>query len=355
MVLSFERGCLKWLTALCLFLLSFVDAAVCAPTSTTEDVSNKARLLTMTAAILFATMPTELGFAGPRQHDIRGHKHRKRSRTPVPATFQELGPYCVRRAYRMTEADCWALLKLIEPLLRSKRSLKKKQRNGARNGLIKPSSRLSAAMRYFAGGRPEDIAVVHGISHSEAFNSAWRACDAVNKCPALAFEFPEDHGKQRDIARGFLSKCKGPSFDCVAGAVDGMLVWTEKPTDRVCKQATCGARKFFCGRKHKCGLNMQGCCDHECRFLDVEVFHPASTADFLVFTTSSLYRKLEIPGFLGKGLSLFGDAACVRLARQIWQPHPQRCPVLFRGFRIRLPALVVLESQGCHHPSHHSG
>jgi len=95
------------------------------------------------------------------------------------------------------------------------------------------------------------------------------------------------------------------------GAIDGMLVWTEKPTDAACKMAHCGPRKFFCGRKHKYGLNMQAVCDHECRFLDIEVYHPAATRDWLVFCSSALYRKLEVPGFLAKGLTLFGNAAYV--------------------------------------------
>ena len=95
------------------------------------------------------------------------------------------------------------------------------------------------------------------------------------------------------------------------GAIDGMLLWMEKPTEEDCKIAECGPKKFFCGRKHKFGLNFQGTCDSKGRFMDVCVRHPASTSDFLAFTTSPLYHKLERPDFLAPGLCLFGDSAYV--------------------------------------------
>jgi DDE superfamily endonuclease len=163
-------------------------------------------------------------------------------------------------------------------------------------------------LRYFAGGRPEDIALVHGVSHSEVFRSIWRVVDAVLDCEELAFEFPSDHAKQKAIAASFQQKSV-PQFDCCVGAIDGMLLWLEKPSPRECEFAGVGAKKFFCGRKHKFGLNMQGTCDSECRFLDVCIKHPAATSDFLSFTTSSLYRKLEEKDFLAPGLCIFGDAA----------------------------------------------
>jgi DDE superfamily endonuclease len=131
----------------------------------------------------------------------------------------------------------------------------------------------------------------------------------VLACKELAFEFPSDHAKQKALAAGFQRRSQ-PWFDCCVAAIDGMLLWTaEKPSPGECERARCGAKKFFCGRKHKFGLNMQATCDSECRFLDVCIKHPASTSDFLVsFTTSSLYRKLEQKDFMAPDLCIFGDA-----------------------------------------------
>ena len=109
---------------------------------------------------------------------------------------------------------------------------------------------------------------------------------------------------------GFKEKSK-VGFSCCAGCIDGMLLWIEKPNDFECQRANCGSKKFFCGRKHKFGLNMQAVCDHEGRFLDVSIAHPASTSDHLCFATSTLKEKLERRGFLSPGLCLFGDNAYV--------------------------------------------
>ena len=65
----------------------------------------------------------------------------------------------------------------------------------------------------------------------------------------------------------------------------------------------------MCGRKKKFGLNMMATVDSTGRFLDVDIRHPASTSDFLVFETSDLKDKLEAHNFLAPGLVLFGDNA----------------------------------------------
>ena len=53
--------------------------------------------------------------------------------------------------------------------------------------------------------------------------------DAVNKCPKLAFLFPEDHNKQEQIAIGFFAKSDAGFQRCI-GCIDGMLLWIEQPT-----------------------------------------------------------------------------------------------------------------------------
>jgi hypothetical protein len=245
---------------------------------------------------------------GPRD------KPRDRCRRTMGSIFRERGPYYVRRAYRMTEEAFWELHLLLKPFMVSDRrkqgSAVKKHRNGSKNGLISSETRLAAAIRYFAGGRPDDIAISHGIGQSEVFFSVWKVVDAVNRCPELAFSFPESHAKQKELAAAFQGNSHA-GFDCCAGAVDGILIWIERPSAAVCKQAECGPKKFFCGRKHKFGLNMQGTCDAEGKFLDVSIGHPASTSDFLAFATSKFHKKIETPGFLAPGLCIFGDNAYV--------------------------------------------
>jgi len=113
---------------------------------------------------------------------------------------------------------------------------------GAKNGSIAGELRLSVALRHFAGGRPEDVSMVHGISRSEVFNGIWKAVDAVNKCPELAFKCPESHVEQQLIADGFKGK-SFPSFSVCVGAIDCMLVWIEKPNAEQCRISQVGEKK----------------------------------------------------------------------------------------------------------------
>jgi hypothetical protein len=111
---------------------------------------------------------------------------------------------------------------LLPPYLKNKES-KKKGPIGANNGLIPSPTKVSVAIRYFAGGSPYDISVVHGISHTDVFRCVWTVVDAVNACPEFAFKYPSDWTEQQELADGFKSISKG-IFHCCAGAIDGILV-----------------------------------------------------------------------------------------------------------------------------------
>jgi hypothetical protein len=250
--------------------------------------------------------PEANGLQQPRE----AHAHRKRKRKYVNDIFSELGDHYVRRAYRMDVNSFWKLCRILKPHMPIPSTMNKKHRNGAKNGLIPTPSKISCALRYFAGGSPYDISVVHGISHTEVFRSIWNVVDAVNACPELGFVYPKDWNEQQTIADGFKRVSRG-IFNCCAGAIDGILIWIEKPSDKHCDLSGCGAKKFFCGRKKKFGLNMQATCDHEKRFLDIYLRHPASTSDYLAFCSSPLFFKMETNDFMKPGLCIFGDNAYV--------------------------------------------
>lgn len=284
----------------------------------TGRINKRYKLVVGFTSLILNHSPELFGFDNDDANEFfQGHSsaHQERKRRPVKEIFKELGPIYVRRAYIMTEADFWALLCMLHPYLGGTRhtpNSKKRHRNGAKNGLITSATRLSAALRYCAGGSPYDIAVAHGISHSSVFESVWKVVDAVNECnhKYLSVSFPTEHQAQRKIAEGFRRKSQA-DFACCTGAIDGMLLWTEKPWQSDCDVAQCQPKRFFCGRKKKFGLNLQAVCDHNRLFLDVSIAHPASTSDYLCFTTSPLYHRLESKGFLDSRLCLFGDNAYV--------------------------------------------
>ena len=68
-----------------------------------------------------------------------------------------------------------------------------------------------------------------GVSHSDVHKSVGFFIDAVNASENFKIKFPTYHSKQREIAQRFKELSEA-EFDCCAGAVDGMLVWTHAPT-----------------------------------------------------------------------------------------------------------------------------
>ncbi|KAL3792389.1 hypothetical protein ACHAWO_010081 [Cyclotella atomus] len=126
------------------------------------------------------------------------------------------------------------------------------------NGKIHTSVRLACALRYFAGGSLYDIISTYGISHTEQFDSVWYVdvVDAVNKTKEFDIKYPECHEEQKKITQEDCG-VSTVKFDCCCGSIDGILIWTLKPTLVDAKAVGVDQQKFMCGRKHKFGLNCQ--------------------------------------------------------------------------------------------------
>jgi hypothetical protein len=230
----------------------------------------------------------------------------KRKRVKMDYIEGQLGWHYFRRSYRMPPKMFKELVRMLTPLIMVGRKKK------GPNGFIPPSIRVSAALRYFAGGSPYDIALTHGISHSAVFVSVWAVVDAINAHPKLQIDYPRCHTKQRKIAEGFKLKSL-VGFDVCAGCIDGMLVWTEKPSEHDCMIFKCGAAKFLCGRKGKFGLNLQAICDSKRRFLECWILNPGSSSDYISYIRSPVGKDIMNNGRLAPGLALFGDNAYVNV------------------------------------------
>ena len=88
--------------------------------------------------------------------------------------------------------------------------------------------------------------VSHGVGYADVYKSIWLIVDAINMCPEFKISFPTSHANQSEIAAGFAAK-SAVGFDNCAGAVNGVLIWTKKPSKHVLDEAGLGAKKFFCG------------------------------------------------------------------------------------------------------------
>ncbi|KAL3787036.1 hypothetical protein ACHAWO_003669 [Cyclotella atomus] len=154
------------------------------------------------------------------------------------------------------------------------------------SGKIDTSVRLACALRYYAGGSPYDIMPTYGISHTEQFDSVWYVVDAVNKTKEFDIKYPECHEEQKKIAEDFFG-VSTVKFDCRCGSIDGILIWTLKPTLVDAKAVGVDQQKFMCGRKHKFGLNCQAVCDVRGRFLDISITCGGASTWFTPYPNTS--------------------------------------------------------------------
>jgi len=248
----------------------------------------------------------------------RGNKRQelKRDRRPFEEKVEKkLSSYMFRRIYRMTNASFHKLHDMLEPRLSAiffPRGGGKRQ-PGKSAYLIDTKTRLSIAIRFFAGADPYDIMQIHDVSLVSVYYSVWGVIDAINTTEGLAYHFP-DHNRQREIAEGFRKK-SGAGFDKIVGAIDGLIICTLMPPIQICREINCGQANFRCHRKDKYGLNLQAICDHTLRFTWVEMKWPAATSDYMAWITSSLCMMLEDNEHTKKildGFTLIGDCAYVK-------------------------------------------
>jgi DDE superfamily endonuclease len=159
---------------------------------------------------------------------------------------------------------------------------------------------LGCYLQIAAGALVYDVMLVFGIGRADVSKSIWVVTQAINQCRAFDIAFPTCHNAQRRIAADFNQK-SAADFRCCTGALDGIFIWTHCPSEADAACALCDVGKFFCGQKHKFGLNMQAICNAHGRFLDVSLMFPASTLDILSFESASIYQKLQ-NGLLAPGM-----------------------------------------------------
>jgi hypothetical protein len=166
-----------------------------------------------------------------------GHKRAK-----IVNIHQCLGCTFFHCAYQMSETKFDELVELLKPYLPVK------QRVGP-NLIIPVELKLSITIQYFVVGSPLDFITLHGISYTSIWNRIWRIVVAINECEQLRIRFHEDHSVQKQIAAAFKEK-SNVGFDNCVGAIDGLLICTEKPTEKFAHEMKTGSRAFYCGCKN---------------------------------------------------------------------------------------------------------
>ena len=131
-------------------------------------------------------------------------------------------------------------------------------------------------LHFFAGGSVYNIAGNHGVCVQEVYKSVHVVIDAINSCESFDIIFPESEEWQLKLVDGFLMKSR-MGFKNWVGAIDGILVWTDKHFISDLVSLCFRSARFYCGCKSKHGLNMQAVCDVNGRFFDIFIGCPGAT------------------------------------------------------------------------------
>ena len=92
--------------------------------------------------------------------------------------------------------------------------------------------------------RPHEQLWHLGISHTDVTDSVWHVVHAVNNLPEFRIEYPSSVDEQRRIAADF-ERVSGVGFNNCAGAIDGVLIWIQKPSLREAKRVSVDQMKFL--------------------------------------------------------------------------------------------------------------
>ncbi len=105
-------------------------------------------------------------------------------------------------------------------------------------------------------------------------DSVWHAVEAVNNHSNFAIAYPSSVEEQEQTVAGFKAAI-AVGFNICVGAIDGILIWVQKPSLKEAQKVGIGQKKNLCGRKHKFGLNCQAVADVNARILDISVVYGA--------------------------------------------------------------------------------
>ncbi len=166
----------------------------------TQDL-NLMQSITMLLTLVFFHTIALMGVT----KDSNTHRVRKDLEKDI---FLPLGETYFRQSYRMHKESFYTLHNLL--------SLELKKHFFPKNGgkrcidtnpyLIKTETRLSIALRFFAGASPYNLMITHGVSYRSVYISVWGAVDVINKTPELKITFPTKK-EQYSIVKGF-EKCQ---------------------------------------------------------------------------------------------------------------------------------------------------
>jgi hypothetical protein len=138
-----------------------------------------------------------------------------------------------KKRFRMELESFMKLLERIRPNLRPRDTAKGK---ASRGQFVEDEIRLAVAIRWFAGGRMQDLADLFELDVSACYPYVYDVVDAVNATFRIDFPMNDDDALEA-LAAGFVAQQKSTAlFRRCVGAVDGVHFHICAPSGDVLQQ-----------------------------------------------------------------------------------------------------------------------
>ncbi len=232
-----------------------------------------------TAAVLFQSIATPTSGARPRDPPIFAQRLQWEE-----FTFQHGRTREFRRHLRMSLQSFTKLLGYIRGGLTVN-----SEQAARRGGEIIPELQLYCTLRWLAGGSYTDLFYFCGISRAAFYAVVWKVIDKVNKAVELNVHFPTTSDECKTAAEGFRLISFREAMDMCVCVVDGYHCQIRTPS----RKHGGNVRSFFSGHYQTYGVNIQGACDHNCRFVFLGVAGPGVMGDRDAIRQSGLFDLIE--------------------------------------------------------------
>ena len=158
-------------------------------------------------------------------------------------------------------------------------------------GSIDTKVKLASTLRQLFGEKQLSVVDVFKISKTSCRTAFFDVIRRINSCPELDGKlYATDHTQStlEQRAFDFAQRSSHPHiFRHAVGAIDGLFIRTDMPHVR----EVGNVRQYYSGHKKGYGVNMQGVCDAQCRFIGFACNTPGSTGDYVAFRHSNFYGQ----------------------------------------------------------------
>ena len=143
-------------------------------------------------------------------------------------------------------------------------ALERNDQKRRKGGPITVEMTVACGLRVLKGGTQDDQTHIFGISLTEVHVTFHRFLLAVNQATELDIVLPKTFEEWDPVRMGFKKKSYCELFSGCCGAIDGFFQPTTCPT---VKEVGGNVTAYYSGHYESYGLNCQGACDVNLRFL----------------------------------------------------------------------------------------